>query len=178
MTHEIAPKMASWGVSALTLHGRTRQQRYARTADWGYIERVAAAAPDLQLVGNGDVFSFTDFHSHLESGAWRSRAPCPDCQCTLFPAETSSDGPRAPRHAGLPARILMARADPLTAAGALSTCMIARGALIKPWLFTEIKESRHWDISAGERLDMLKRFASHGLEHWGSDDKGVETTRR
>lgn len=73
VTHEIAPKMASWGVFALTLHGRTRQQRYARTADWGYIERVAAAAPDLQLVGNGDVFSFTDFHSHLESGAWRSR---------------------------------------------------------------------------------------------------------
>lgn len=33
-------------------------------------------------------------------------------------------------------------------------------------------------MSSKERFEMLQKYVNYGLEHWGSDTKGVESTRR
>jgi hypothetical protein len=37
VAHDIIPQLPGWGAAAVTLHGRSRQQRYSRAADWNYI---------------------------------------------------------------------------------------------------------------------------------------------
>jgi tRNA-dihydrouridine synthase 3 len=60
----------------------------------------------------------------------------------------------------------------------VTTCMIARGILYKPWLCDEIKAGHAIDKSARERLDIYRTFCRHGLEYWGTDQMGVDRTRR
>eukprot|EP01054_Gregarina_sp_Poly1_P000090 Gregarina_sp_Poly_1__89@NODE_101_length_14427_cov_132_160237_g88_i0_p2_GENE_NODE_101_length_14427_cov_132_160237_g88_i0NODE_101_length_14427_cov_132_160237_g88_i0_p2_ORF_typecomplete_len668_score106_86Dus/PF01207_17/1_8e71Oxidored_FMN/PF00724_20/0_013_NODE_101_length_14427_cov_132_160237_g88_i01012012123 len=60
----------------------------------------------------------------------------------------------------------------------VDSVMIGRGALIKPWIFEEIRSGQLLDPSSTQRLEYLKRFCHFGLDHWGCDAKGVETTRR
>lgn len=60
----------------------------------------------------------------------------------------------------------------------VSSIMIGRGALIKPWIFKEIKEQKAWKPSSTERYEILQKYVNYGLEHWGSDTKGIENTRR
>lgn len=138
-------------VQAITLHGRSRQQRYTRAADWGYIADTAALIKGLKedmaqkvdtaaykegreknnvfFIGNGDCFSHIDYYNAVDN----------------------------------------AKVD---------TVMVARGALIKPWIFEEIKTGQYLDKSATERLDMIREYCRYGLECWGSDEYGVATTRR
>jgi len=142
------------GVAAITLHGRSRQQRYTKSADWAYIadcaalineynargddlsdtiresdERTQPANNKVFFLGNGDCYSHIDYTTHLSS----------------------------------------AKVD---------SVMIARGALIKPWIFEEIAQGAYIDKSAPERLALVEKYARYGLETWGSDERGVGTTRR
>ncbi|KAJ3023111.1 tRNA-dihydrouridine synthase 3 [Thoreauomyces humboldtii] len=131
IAHKLLPRFVEAGVSMVTLHGRSKEQRYTKLADWDYISELGQTLRDdpITFFGNGDIMSHEDYWKYLDNA--------------------NVDG-----------------------------ALIGRGALIKPWLFTEIKERRVWDISSSERFDMLKNFANHGLEYWGSDTLGVNTVRR
>ncbi|KAL1717837.1 hypothetical protein EV715DRAFT_253260 [Schizophyllum commune] len=136
--HRLMPRVAEWGAGMMTLHGRTRQQRYTKLADWDYVKECVQAVrayeaeknlPKVPIFGGGDCYSSQDYWTDVET--------------------TGVDG-----------------------------VMIGRGALIKPWIFTEIKERREWDISSRERLEHVRKFVEYGLNHFGSDTPGVNTTRR
>ena len=142
------------GAAAITLHGRSRQQRYTKNADWSYISECAAliqhyndkgdeladtvreadaryqsAAGQVYFIGNGDCYSHVDYENHIKNAN-------------------------------------------------VDSVMLARGALIKPWLFEEIEKGQYIDKSASERLSMVEQYVRYGLETWGSDEMGVGTTRR
>ncbi|RSL69792.1 hypothetical protein CEP53_002099 [Fusarium sp. AF-6] len=149
-------RLGAPGCAALTLHGRSREQRYTKKADWGYIGECAAliktynkekdsltdtvAEPDesslpnakdgrMYFLGNGDCYSHTEYYENIEK----------------------------------------ARVD---------TVMIGRGALIKPWIFEEIEKGQYLDKSSSERLGYIEKFVRYGLDAWGSDELGIGFTRR
>ena len=48
------------GVAAVALHGRTAADFYSGKADWDAIAELRAALPDVQVLGNGDIWSAQD----------------------------------------------------------------------------------------------------------------------
>ncbi len=48
------------GVTAVALHGRTAEQYYSGQADWAAIAELREALPDVQVLGNGDIWSAAD----------------------------------------------------------------------------------------------------------------------
>lgn len=125
---KIAQAAVDGGVDGIVVHGRTRQARYRRGADWDKIGEVVQAV-SVPVVGNGDIL----FPHEIE--AFRAQAGC----------------------AGV---------------------MVARGALIKPWIFKEAVDGAYWDISAEERVALGRRYVALGTEHWGDDERGLERLRR
>ncbi|HEY6071651.1 MAG TPA: tRNA dihydrouridine synthase DusB [Chthoniobacterales bacterium] len=55
----VAKILEECGISALTVHGRTRAQGYSGAADWNVIGEVAAAVT-IPVIGNGDLASGAD----------------------------------------------------------------------------------------------------------------------
>ena len=55
----VAKVLEECGISALTVHGRTRAQGYSGAADWNVIAEVAAAV-SIPVIGNGDLSSAGD----------------------------------------------------------------------------------------------------------------------
>jgi nifR3 family TIM-barrel protein len=48
------------GVSAVALHGRTAEDFYSGKADWEAIAELRESLPDVQVLGNGDIWSAAD----------------------------------------------------------------------------------------------------------------------
>jgi tRNA-dihydrouridine synthase 3 len=119
---EVARACEEAGAASLTIHGRSREQRYNRAADWDLIGRVAAER-GIPVVGNGDILT------HYEAAERRQRS-------------------------------------------GVASLMLARGALIKPWLFREVREGRSWLPTAEERLGVIWRLLELMREHFGHDERG------
>jgi nifR3 family TIM-barrel protein len=55
----VAKILSDCGISALTVHGRTRAQGYSGAADWNVIGEVASAV-SIPVIGNGDLTTAAD----------------------------------------------------------------------------------------------------------------------
>ena len=62
---EIAKIAEECGISALAIHGRTREQFYSGKADWDIIAEIKQAI-NIPVIGNGDVFDVEDAVNMLE----------------------------------------------------------------------------------------------------------------
>ena len=62
---EIAKIAEECGISALDIHGRTREQFYSGKADWDIIAEIKQAI-NIPVIGNGDVFEVEDAVNMLE----------------------------------------------------------------------------------------------------------------
>lgn len=125
VAHKLVPRLAKeWGVGAATLHGRTRAQRYSRPADYSYIRHVVDVMRDA---AEAEDVAPIPFLGNGDAYDWREYW-------------------RNVEYAGLDG-IMVACVENFR----YQADGTRRGSLIKPWIFTEIKERRDWDIRCADR---------------------------
>jgi len=125
---EVARLAEGEGADALVVHGRTRAQRYKRSADWSIIAAVAEAVA-IPVIGNGDLLTPWDLE--------RRRRETP-----------------------------------------VRSFMVARGCLIKPWVFRELATGEPWQPTVAERWAVMDRYLDFAREYFGDDEKGLGRCRR
>jgi len=125
---DVARACEEGGADAIAIHGRTREQRYSKAADWELVGRVAAER-GVPVIGNGDILTVYEARDRQQRSGVRS-------------------------------------------------VMLGRGALIKPWLFREIKTGTTWLPTPEERFSVLWRFVELLREHFGDDERGRRRAMR
>lgn len=125
---DLARQLEGVGVRAITLHARSREQRYTKAADWSLVAEVVAAC-SIPIIGNGDLLTW------YEARDRQAQSGC-------------------------------------------ASVMLARGALVKPWLFREIAEQRSWEPTPEERVGVYFRLVECMKEHFGADARGRKRAMR
>lgn len=62
---EVARIVEEAGAAALCVHGRFREQRYSRAADWDAVARIAAERT-IPVIGNGDLLTWYETHDRWQ----------------------------------------------------------------------------------------------------------------
>ncbi|CAK7203412.1 tRNA-dihydrouridine synthase 3 [Sporothrix eucalyptigena] len=160
---ETRERIGAPGCAAITLHGRTRNQRYKKPADWSYIAECAelVRSYNAQRDALADTVRETDARTQANTSGKGAGA---DTTHMFFLGNGDCYS-----HVQYQEQIAQSGVD---------SVMIGRGAIIKPWLFEEIQAGQYLDKSASERLEYIERFAKYGMEAWGTDEYGLGTTRR
>jgi tRNA-dihydrouridine synthase 3 len=144
------------GIAALTLHGRSRQQRYTRSANWEYIASISTMIKDIKKKQDEDADTIRESDArNMANGADGKVYFIGNGDCYSHIDYTTQ-----------------------IANSGVDSVMIARGALVKPWIFEEIEQNQYLDKSSSQRLEYIEKFCKYGMEVWGSDEMGVGTTRR
>lgn len=65
---ELVPAIIEAGAAAVTIHGRTAQQRYSKACDWDRIQQVVVdnAKYGVPIIGNGDILTHYEAKMRME----------------------------------------------------------------------------------------------------------------
>lgn len=77
MALQVVAALERAGAAAVTIHGRSSEQRYTKSADWGLIERTAEEY-SVPIIGNGDILTHYEVSAGgRNEGDRASAAHCP-----------------------------------------------------------------------------------------------------